>query len=44
MAKWVKFMNQKEEIKARDEIRKRLETQVAAEICGYLPMSVREVC
>lgn len=40
----MKFLNQREEIKARDEIRKRLENKVATEICGYLPLSLREVC
>ena len=40
---WLKFMSKKDEIRARDEIRQRLEKKVAIEINGYVPSRLREV-
>ena len=41
---WCKFIREKDAIKTREEIRKRLESKVVTEICGYLPSSMREIC
>jgi DNA-directed RNA polymerase subunit F len=44
LERWSKFMREKDAIKTREEIRKRLETKAATEILGYLPSSMREIC
>ena len=41
--KWLKIVSEKDVIRARDEMRKRLEDKIALEVNDYMPSRLREV-